>query len=163
MHASEKKLHAKYHAAKVAFRKCMHAKAAKKKDMVLIQHHAGHARALAAHHAGKARAHARFAKLCKKYGLKSCHKRHAAKAKHHAKIAKKHAKAAKKKDMVLIQHHAGPARKAAHHAGKARAHARFAKLCKKYGLKSCHKRHAAKAKHHAKIAKKHAKAAKKKD
>merc|ERR1711981_500589 len=117
-HASEKKLHAKYHAAKVAFRKCMHAKAAKKKDMVLIQHHAGHARALAAHHA--------------------------AKAKHHAKIAKKHAKAAKKKDMVLIQHHAGHARAAAHHAGKARAHARFAKLCKKYKMHSCHKRHAAK-------------------
>merc|ERR1711959_779947 len=30
----------------------------------------------AAHHAGKARGHRRFATLCKKYGLHSCHKRH---------------------------------------------------------------------------------------
>merc|ERR1711964_914568 len=46
-----------------------------------------------AFHAGKARAHKRFAKLCKKYGLHSCHKRH-------KKLAKKHSKLAKgKKDM----------------------------------------------------------------
>merc|ERR1712096_374564 len=120
-----------------------------------------------AHHAGKARAHKRFAKLCKKYGLHSCHKRH-------AKLAKKHAALAKgkkvKKEMMLLQHHhtkkkkakkakkakkltAAQRKKRAFHAGKARAHKRFAKLCKKYGLHSCHKRHAKLAKKHAKLAK----------
>lgn len=41
-----------------------------------------------ARHAGKARAHTRFAKLCKKYGLHTCHKRHARLAKKHAALAK---------------------------------------------------------------------------
>merc|ERR1712167_320523 len=105
-------------------------------------------------------AHKRFAKLCKKYGLHSCHKRHAKLAKHHTKLAKG------KKEMMLVQHHGKKAKKAkkakcnaacrhkrAHHAGKARAHKRFAKLCKKYGLHSCHKRHAALHKKHAALAK----------
>merc|ERR1711959_480572 len=37
-------------------------------------------------------------------------------------------------------------RKRAHHTGRAKAHARFAHLCKKYGLKSCAKRHSKLAK-----------------
>merc|ERR1712167_202966 len=100
----------------------------------------------------------RFAKLCKKYGLHSCHKRHTKLAKgkkemmlvqHHGK--KKHAKKAKKAKKAKCN--AACRHKRAHHAGKARAHKRFAKLCKKYGLHSCHKRHAKLAKHHAKLAK----------
>jgi len=65
----------------------------------LVQHHSSQQqqhRLKAPHHAGKARAHRRFAKLCKKYGLHSCHKRHAKLAKKHTTLAKKHAKKAKK-------------------------------------------------------------------
>jgi len=50
------------------------------------------------------------------------------------------------------------ARKAAHHAGKARGHRRFANLCKKYGLHSCHKRHARLAAKHTRLSKGHLRA-----
>merc|ERR1711981_622288 len=78
-----------------------HVKKAKKAKKAKCNAACRHKRA---HHAGKARAHKRFAKLCKKYGLHSCHKRHAKLAKHHAKLAK----GKKDEELELVEHHRAP-------------------------------------------------------
>merc|ERR1711881_317403 len=82
--------------------------------------------------------------------------------KHHKKAAK-HAKHAKKHAKKFVKHHKKAhlhKMKAAHHAGRARGHKRFHKLCKKYKMHHCAKRHAKLAKKHAAKAKKHAKKSK---
>merc|ERR1712072_151720 len=172
--------HPKKHHKKAA----KHAKHAKKHAKKFVKHHKkAHLHKMkAAHHAGRARGHKRFHKLCKKYKMHYCAKRHAKLAKKHAAKAKKHKahkKAAKKhlkafkKHVKKMKKHKKAAKKH-HKKGKKQSNKKIAKHLRKHAkvaaMKAKHfakfakgkhtkskkaKHHAKKAAHHAKHAAKH--------
>merc|ERR1711881_468393 len=136
--------HPKKHHKKAA----KHAKHAKKHAKKFAKHHKkAHLHKMkAAHHAGRSRGHKRFHKLCKKYKMHHCAKRHAKLAKKHAAKAKKHAKKGKKHSNKKIAKHL-------------RKHAKVAAMKAKHFAKFAKGKHtkSKKAKHHAKKAAPHAK------